>query len=139
MDKRNTSRMENLRDMQTLLERQELARVGSSAEASSGPGGAAAAAAAASPGAPGYGASAGFHFICECYFLTATTMHLGLLKVRAGERLFSIPEDILLTIETAIADPGVGRSLRAMSNAQAGFDTFALAAMLAAERVRRGA
>jgi hypothetical protein len=64
--------------------------------------------------------------------------------VAAGTALFDIPDSLLLTADVAFADPDIGRSLRDMSTRRrgpsgAGFDTFAIAASLAAERVRRGA
>ena len=62
--------------------------------------------------------------------------------VPAGGTLFEVPDELLLTADAAFADPDVGRELRAMASkrgAGAGFDTFAIAALLAVERVRRGA
>lgn len=64
--------------------------------------------------------------------------------VTAGQTLFEIPDDLLLTERAAYADPDVGRPLRDMVTKRGagkggGFDTFAVAALLAAERVRRGA
>ena len=61
--------------------------------------------------------------------------------VAAGATLFDVPDSLLLTSEAAFADRAVGRDLRIMASNSpgAGFDTFAIAAMLAAERVRRGA
>ena len=68
--------------------------------------------------------------------------------VAAGEALFDVPDRLLLTADTAFADPFVGRDLRIMATKGqgsadeklgAGFDTFAIAAMLAVERTQRGA
>ena len=61
--------------------------------------------------------------------------------VPAGTVLFDVPDTALLTADAALADPGVGRSLRILASKQPGpgFDTFAIATLLAAERVRRGA
>jgi len=65
--------------------------------------------------------------------------------VKAGEVLFDILDDSLLTIDAAFTDPDIGRALRDMAKAQRGggggdgFETFAIAALLAAERVRRAA
>ena len=68
--------------------------------------------------------------------------------VAAGEALFDVPDKLLLTAETAFGDPFVGRDLRIMATKGQGsateklgdgFDTFAIAAMLAVERVQRGA
>jgi hypothetical protein len=61
--------------------------------------------------------------------------------VTAGATLFDVPDEALLTADSAFVDPDVGRALRTMSarvEPTSGFDTFAIAAMLAAERVRRG-
>ena len=62
--------------------------------------------------------------------------------VRAGDVLFDVPSSLLLTASDAFADPDVGRELRSMAAkgqaGAAGFDTFAIATLLAAERVRRG-
>lgn len=65
--------------------------------------------------------------------------------VPAGVTLFDIPDKALLTIHAAYADPSVGRDLRIMASQEpaqasmgAGFDVFAIATLLAAERVRRG-
>ena len=61
--------------------------------------------------------------------------------VPMGTVLFDVPDTALLTADAALADPGVGRSLRMMASQQPGpgFETFAMATLLAAERVRRGA
>ena len=61
--------------------------------------------------------------------------------VSAGETLFEVPDALLLTADAAFKDPDVGRALRTMSvkDPGPGFDTFAIATLLAAERVRRGA
>lgn len=63
--------------------------------------------------------------------------------VPAGAVLFEVPEALLLTKSRAFENGDVGRDLRIMSTQRgtgdAGFDTFAIAATLAAERVRRGA
>ena len=60
--------------------------------------------------------------------------------VPAGATLFDVPDKALLTADAAFADPGVGRDLRIMASQDpgAGFDVFAIATLLAAERVRRG-
>ena len=65
--------------------------------------------------------------------------------VKAGDTLFEVPDSAVITSEAAFADPDVGRDLRIMAaklqttDDRKGFETFALGAMLAAERVRRGA
>jgi len=65
--------------------------------------------------------------------------------VSAGDVLFDIPDSLLLNADVAFEDVDVGRALRDMApraasrGKEAGFDTFAIAAVLAAERVRRGA
>ena len=60
--------------------------------------------------------------------------------VPAGATLFDIPDKALLTVHAAYADPNVGRDLRIMASQEpgAGFEVFAIATLLAAERVRRG-
>lgn len=60
--------------------------------------------------------------------------------VPAGSTLFDVPGELLLTADSALADPEVGRDLRIIQSRGAGegFDTFAIATLLAAERVRRG-
>ena len=61
-------------------------------------------------------------------------------NVRAGTMLFEVPDNLLVTADVAFTHPDVGRALRdlAAKDPGAGFDTFAIGAMLAAERVRRG-
>ena len=61
-------------------------------------------------------------------------------NVRAGTMLFEVPDNLLVTADVALANPDVGRDLRALAakDPGAGFETFAIGAMLAAERVRRG-
>jgi len=75
----------------------------------------------------------------------ADTRRLALVTARAvpaGTVLFDVPDRLLLTADVALADPNVGRSLRIMAaktEPSEGFDTFCIATLLAAERVRRGA
>ena len=63
--------------------------------------------------------------------------------VAAGETLFEVPDSLLLSADAAFAHPDVGRALRDMAAKQrvttAGFETFAIATVLAVERVRRAA
>ena len=63
--------------------------------------------------------------------------------VRAGSMLFEIPAELLLTADSAFADPSVGKALKDVAAKQRqpgkGFDTFAIATLLATERVRRAA
>ena len=61
--------------------------------------------------------------------------------VAAGSTIFEVPASLLITADAAFTDPDVGRELRNLAARQpgGGFETFAIAAMLAAERVRRGA
>lgn len=66
--------------------------------------------------------------------------------VPAGATLFDVPASLMLTAESAFADKAVGRDLRIIQTKSertatdsSGFCTFAIAALLAAERVRRGA
>jgi len=60
--------------------------------------------------------------------------------VSAGDTVFDVPGELLMTAESALDDPEVGRDLRIIQSRGAGdgFDTFAIATLLAAERVRRG-
>ena len=83
---------------------------------------------------------------------TGDTGKLALITAKdvpAGATLFEIPDRLILTADAAYADGDVGRDLkilatrqRAASSAPAGdgdgFDTFAIAAELAVERVRSG-
>lgn len=62
-----------------------MARVGSSYEASTMP-----------PRPQSVVASGEYHFICECYFLTSNTLHLGLMKT---------VHDCMQTLEVSIAIP----------------------------------
>jgi len=78
VDPRNSSRIDNVREMQQIIERREMARVGSSSGAGSSE---APARPESAVGVGADGGGGGFHFICECYFFTATTLHLGLMKV----------------------------------------------------------
>jgi len=61
--------------------------------------------------------------------------------VPAGTVLFDVPSSLVLTADAAFADPEVGRTLwqYAAQDPGSGFDTFAIATLLGAERVRRGA
>ena len=80
---------------------------------------------------------------------TADKQSLALVTatdVPAGATLFEIPDELLFTADTAYSDPDVGRDLRAMASKRQpgrddddGFDTFAIGAALAVERVQRGA
>ena len=79
---------------------------------------------------------------------TADKQSLALVTatdVPAGATLFEIPDELLFT-NTTYSDPDVGRDLRAMASKRQpgrddddGFDTFAIGAALAVERVQRGA
>ena len=68
---RHTRRVQDMRTAQELIERQERAR------AAGASGSAVAVARPQTSVAPGE-----WHFICECFWLTSTTLHLGLFKVR---------------------------------------------------------
>lgn len=64
--------------------------------------------------------------------------------VPAGTKLFEVPDKLVLTADAAFADPSVGKSLKDIALKQRqpggkGFDTFAIATLLATERVRRAA
>lgn len=62
--------------------------------------------------------------------------------VPAGTVLFDVPGNLVLTAEAAFADAEVGEDLRTYvtkSSPGSGFDVFAIATLLGAERVRRGA
>jgi hypothetical protein len=61
--------------LQALISQRELARAGSSATAST------ASEPPASPMSLNDAKPGEFHFICECFFLTAATLHIGLIKV----------------------------------------------------------
>ncbi|GBG72540.1 hypothetical protein CBR_g12111 [Chara braunii] len=84
VDKRNYARTAGFRQLQQQREQEELKRMGitDQAQASS-----AASSSSASPSAPQTARSSPtpppgqFHFICECFFLTARVLNLGLLKV----------------------------------------------------------
>ncbi|KAK3246538.1 hypothetical protein CYMTET_43927, partial [Cymbomonas tetramitiformis] len=69
VDKRNASRIADLQASAALIERQELERAGVA------PGTVALSTASSSKPKEDY------HFICECYFLTARCMHLGYIKI----------------------------------------------------------
>lgn len=72
VDARNLNRVDQIRALQ---QQQAAAQASPSASGSSAD---PSQAAAASPAAAGAGG--GFHFICECFFLTARAMHLGVIK-----------------------------------------------------------
>jgi len=70
--------------------------------------------------------------------------------VAEGSTLFEVPASMLLTADVALRDRTIGRDLSRIEQQQrqrggasaadrTGFETFALAAVLAAERVQRGA
>jgi hypothetical protein len=68
-----------MRTTQLLIERQERLRAGAAAGSS------ATAAAAAVVVRPQTAVPAGeWHFICECFWLTSTALHLGLFKVQVN-------------------------------------------------------